>query len=315
MNGLVFESDKLQFRSDLPVPKAPGEALIKTRLAGICNTDIEIIKGYMGFSGVLGHEFVGEVVECPNSCLAGKRVVGEINCSCGKCDYCLKGMKNHCSGRSVLGILNRPGCFAEYLCLPTENLHLVPDSVSDEEAVFTEPLAAACRIAEQIDVVGKDVLVIGDGKLGLLISMALSAFGAKVSAKGKHPEKLAVLEGKGVSTYLPAMKLDRKFDIVVETSGNAQALAQAVAQVRPQGTIALKTTSAEKTNIHLAQLVIDEITLIGSRCGPFDAALKLLESKKINVSPLIDSRFPLSQGLKAFKRAGQGSSLKVLLDF
>ncbi|MFQ5646885.1 MAG: alcohol dehydrogenase catalytic domain-containing protein [bacterium] len=313
MIALTYKNGKLELNPDFPDPTAEGEALIKVRLAGICRTDLEIIKGYMGFSGVLGHEFVGEVVESPDSEWIGKRVVGEISCGCGKCEYCKSGCQRHCPKRSVLGLLNRDGCMAEYVSLPLENLYLVPGNISDEEAVFTEPVAAACRIAEQVNIEGKKILVIGDGKLGLIIAQVLHALGGKVLAQGKHQDKLALLQRRGIAVVMEEMSGFRKFEIVVEASGSRSGLSEALEKIKPLGTLVMKTTVANPSPFQTASLVTDEIKLIGSRCGPFPSALKLLSEKRIAIAPLIDFCYPLSLGIEAFNRAKEKDSLKVLL--
>lgn len=281
-------------------------------MTGICNTDLEIAKGYMDFCGIPGHEFVGVVLESPKPEWKGKRVVGEINCPCGNCDLCRRGLPRHCSNRSVLGILNRDGTFAKRLCLPVENLHLVPDSVKDEEAVFTEPLAAAFEILEQVRITPEDsVLVMGDGKLGLLCAQAINLTGCRLVMMGKHRRKLALLEG--VPSYLPHQTPKQKFDIVVEVTGSPEGFNAALSLLRPRGTLVLKTTVAGKSNINLAPVVIDEITIIGSRCGPFDRALSALKKKEIRVDFLIEAIYPLEDILDAWKHAGKRGAKKILL--
>lgn len=314
MHALHFRKS-LRFVENAPDPVFPQECLVRVRLAGICSTDLEIVKGYMAFSGIPGHEFVGEVARAPDPGMVGKRVVGEINVSCGGCCFCVRGMRNHCSKRSVLGILGRDGTFAEYLSLPLRNLHPVPESLSDEEAVFTEPLAAAFRIAEQHPIRPEErVALLGDGKLGLLIAQALKET-CRLAVVGKNVERKSLLERWGIA-YLPVAEtggLRGLSDVVIDATGSPDGFALAQQLVRPQGTIILKTTCAEAPKIDLARIVIDEVALIGSRCGPFLPALEALRTKKVDVRPLISEIFPLSKGKEAFKRAGEKGALKILL--
>ncbi|MFH1725139.1 MAG: alcohol dehydrogenase catalytic domain-containing protein [Elusimicrobiota bacterium] len=315
MKGLYFSDGTLSLRADLPEPEPrPDEALIKVVKAGICRTDLEIVRGYMGFTGVPGHEFVGIVEKPEGHALSGRRVVGEINCGCGHCSFCQDGMKNHCPGRTVLGIQGKDGAFAERLCLPLENLLPVPDGVSDEEAVFVEPVAAACRITEQLDVRGKKVLVLGDGKLGLLIAQVLSLSEGRVTLCGKHPEKLALLEGTEVSTArLSDLEPGELHDVVVDATGRPEGLPLALAHARPRGQLVLKTTAARPPDIDHNQLVINEITIVGSRCGPFGEGLRLLGTGKLRLAPLVHKTFPLDEGLEAFAEAAEPGALKVLI--
>lgn len=314
MRALVFDN-ALRYRSDYLIPKPrENEAIVRVTCAGICNTDLEITKGYMGFKGVLGHEFVGVVEDSGKKGLGGKRVVGEINLRCGKCAYCLRGFQNHCSNRSVLGILNRDGAFADYLTLPIQNLHTIPDSVSDEEAVFVEPLAAAFEILEQVNIRPTDrVSVLGDGKLGLLVAQVLSMTGCDLVAAGRHKEKLSILDKRGIKTQLSSEITERGFDYVVECTSSVSGLASAMSLVRPKGTIILKTTAANREAIDLNSLVIDEISLIGSRCGPFVPAIRALEKRSVDVKSLVSRIFPLEEGIEAFRYASQKGVLKVLL--
>src|SRR2546429_8069827 len=298
-------------------------------MAGICNTDLEIIRGYLTFQGVLGHEFVG-IVEAvhegpgasPPTYLVGKRVVGEINAACyrSNCPSCQRGMPTHCPNRTTLGILNRDGAFAEYLTLPVANLHLVPDNVSDEEAVFVEPLAANFEILEQVHVKPTDsVVILGDGKMAQLAAQVLTLSGCEVMMVGKHEEKLALAEKRGVCIYVLAgtqnftLENGRRVDMVVECSGSAQGLEMALRLVRPRGTIILKSTVADKSTLHLAPIVIDEIRVQGSRCGPFAPALRALSQKLVDVRPLISACYTLDEGLAAFQHAAQPGVLKVLV--
>jgi threonine dehydrogenase-like Zn-dependent dehydrogenase len=292
MKGAWLENRQLVFRDDLPAPvAAKGEALVRVRLAGICNTDIELTRGYYPFTGIPGHEFVGIMED-------GRRVVGEINASCGSCAACTHGRRTHCERRTVLGIKDRNGAFAEYLTLPLENLHVVPDGVPDEVAVFTEPLAAALEIQEQVRIGADDrVLVVGNGKLGRLIAASLALTGCKLTVVGREHGEIA----------------PRSFDVVVECSGNADGFALARQAVRARGTIVMKSTYAGDLTFNASALVVDEITLLGSRCGPFAPALQLLADGKIDPRPMIHARYPLSEMNAAFAHAEQRGVLKVLL--
>ena len=319
MKAIVWDKE-LRYVDDYPVPALPeGEALVRMRMAGICNTDLEITKGYMGFTGVLGHEFVGTVEKIgePFSHLAGKRVVGEINCACGKCAYCLGDMKTHCPGRTTLGIAGRDGALAEYIILPAENLLEVPLNVPDEEAVFTEPLAAAFEITDQVHIKPTDrVLVMGDGKLGLLSAFVLSLTQARVTLTGKHEDKLKIARDRQIETVLrESVGKDRVHDVVVESTGTAEGITQALALVKPRGTIVLKSTVAESKEINLTPVVVDEIKVIGSRCGPFEPALKALSTGLIDVKPLITATYPIEKAMEAFEKAKDKNSLKVLISF
>ena len=319
MRGLWLGSEGLQLREDLALP-APrlGEARIRVTLAGVCNTDLELARGYMGFAGTPGHEFVGVVEACDDPAWRGRRVVGEINCGCGGCAGCRAGDPRHCPDRTVLGILGRDGSFAEHLTLPVANLHEVPASLSDEEAVFAEPLAAACQILDQVAVrPTQRVVVFGDGKLGVLVGQVLARTGCALTVVGKHRSKLAVLAEQGIDTLLLDEHRSRpspRADLVVEASGTASGLEAAVAAVRPRGTIVLKTTVADAVRLHLAPLVIDEITVVGSRCGPFEPALRALAARTVRVAPLIHARYPLQAGLEAFAHAARPGVVKVLLE-
>ncbi|MBA4417671.1 MAG: alcohol dehydrogenase [Syntrophus sp. (in: bacteria)] len=320
MKAIVWDKG-LRFVEDYPPPEPKkGEALIRVIMAGICNTDLEIMKGYMGFTGILGHEFVGvvEVVTGDNRCLIGRRVVGEINCGCGMCPaYCLKGLQNHCPGRTTLGIAKKDGAFAEYITLPEGNLYEVPDNLSDEEAVFTEPLAAAFEITDQIHVKPTDrVLVIGDGKLGLLCALALKLTGADVSLAGRHGAKLEIAQDQQVTAItIEELIIEKIYDIVVEATGRPDGLATALKLVRPRGTIVLKSTVADERRINLTPVVVDEIHLVGSRCGPFKPALRAMSKGGINVKPLISGIFPFSEAPRAFEKARERESLKIIIDF
>ncbi|MBI5181603.1 MAG: alcohol dehydrogenase catalytic domain-containing protein [Nitrospirae bacterium] len=319
MKAVVFDN-KLKLADNYPVPKPiENEALIKISTAGICNTDIEITKGYTGFKGVIGHEFVGivEKINGKDQSLLGKRIVGEINCGCGKCEYCKKGLKNHCPDRKVLGIVNKHGAFAEYITLPLENLHIVSENISDEEAVFTEPLAAAFEITRQIQIKPDDkILIMGDGKLGLLISLALHVSHSNLIITGRHENKLRIAKDKGIETLLfNKLSIKKDYDIVVEATGSAEGFETALKLVKPRGVIVLKSTVAAKKEINLAPVVVDEITVIGSRCGPFEPALDALSKKLIDVNPLITDIFPFDKAKEAFERAIAKDALKVIIDF
>lgn len=315
MRALVFNT-QLKYATDYPAPHLKkGEALVRVTHAGICNTDIEITKGYMGFKGVPGHEFVGIVEKCENKELIGKRVTGEINVSCGKCSYCRNKMSSHCPERTVLGIFNRDGAFAEYTSLPACNLHIIPDSVSDDEAVFVEPLAAAFEILEQINITASHkVSVLGDGKLGLLAAQVLSLTGCNLTVVGKHAEKLSILDEADIKTRLESRFNDSEFDIVVDCTGSRTGIETALNVVRPGGTVVMKTTIAKKGNVDLNRVVVNEITLIGSRCGPFLPAIEAIKSRDIDLYPMISNRFKLEDGEKAFAYAAKKGALKVILE-
>lgn len=310
-------ADKHLAVSEVPTPSANGEALVRVSLSGICNTDLEIVRGYADFSGTIGHEFVG-VVEESNAqpSLTGKRVVGEINAGCGHCELCLSGDPRHCPARTVLGIHNRDGAHAEYVKLPIENLIEVPASVSDEAAVFTEPLAAALGITERVNIEpGSQIAVVGDGKLGILCAWALASVNGTVTLVGKHAEKLKKAETDGVETHLLSEMVDftRQFDIVVEASGSESGFGTAIDLVRPRGTIVLKSTFHGRPKWDAARVVVDEISIVGSRCGRFRPALDLLASGRFDIERLIESEFTLENGVAAMKRAGESGVLKVLL--
>jgi len=295
-----------------PAPAAE-EVMVRVTRAGVCETDLQLIKGYMGFRGVLGHEFVGVAESGP---LAGQRVVGEINCACWQCDTCRSGFPTHCPNRTVLGILNHDGAFADLIAVPQRNLHRVPDSIPDDIAVFTEPVAAAFQIPAQIEIAGTErIAVLGDGRLGNLCAQVMSSMADDVLVIGKHREKLALLDALGLKTALLSDDIpQRSFDIVVECTGSESGLPTALKLVRPRGTIVLKTTVAGTQTLAWAPFVIDEVTLVGSRCGPFDRALNALEHGLVDVEPLITDRFSLSNGLTALQRAQQKGVLKVLLE-
>ncbi len=315
MKALWLENQQLQVRTDIPQPEpAEGEALVRVLRAGICNTDLELLRGYYPYQGIPGHEFVG-IVEQGSADLVGQRVVGEINATCGRCHFCGSGQATHCENRTVLGIVNRNGAFADYLTLPIANLHPVPDAVPTDWATFTEPLAAALEIQEQVKITASDrILVVGDGKLGQLVAQTLALTGCDLLAIGRHAEKLANLAARGISVGFADQVRDRSFDLAVECTGNPEGFAIALRALRPRGTLVLKSTYAGKLTIDASALVVDEITLLGSRCGPFAPALELLRTQQVDVAPLIQARYPLSEGLEAFAHAQQRGTMKVLLD-
>lgn len=300
----------------VPVPHRPeGSALLRLLLAGICNTDLELQRGYYGFTGTPGHEFVAEVVEADTPALVGRRVVGEINLACTQCDWCRKGLGRHCPNRSVLGIVNQPGAFEEFFTLPERNLHVLPDGLPLERAVFTEPLAAACEILDQAAIPqGETVAVLGDGKLGLLISLMLNANGYKVHQFGRHAEKLRISAAAGVSTELTRSVMPiAVYDWTVDATGNPEGLRTAAAMTRPRGTVILKSTVHGEVAVDTAPIIVNELTLVGSRCGRFEASLPLLEHHLIPVEELIAGRFPLGEAPRALQRAAEKGVLKVLL--
>ena len=313
MRALYFDGGDPRVE-ELPVPDpGPGEARVRVRLAGICATDLHIVRGYMGFRGVLGHEFVGEVVEHPDPDLFGARVCGEINLGCGGCDRCRRGLSRHCGARTVLGILGKDGCFAEHLTLPVGNLHRVPDAVPDERAVFAEPLAAAFEILEQVHVEpGDRVAVLGDGKLGSLCARVLVRAGCDVTLVGRHRRKLALAARAGARTATADDLLDGPFDLVVEATGSPGGFAKARGLLRPRGTLVLKSTYHGAVTVDAAPLVIDEITIVGSRCGPFAPALRALEAG-LDPTDLIDATYPLEEGVAALEHAARPGAAKVLL--
>ena len=313
MRAIVLEGDAVyqESRPD-PVP-GPGEVLVRVLQAGVCETDLQLIKGYMGFRGVLGHEFVGIAESGP---FQGRRVVGEINCACQTCATCKAGLQTHCPNRTVLGILNHDGAFADRIAVPQVNLHVVPDRISTDVAVFTEPVAAAYQIPAQIPISRHDrIVVLGDGRLGNLCAQVLAGLSDHVTVVGKHPEKLALLQARGIATALVSDAIgERMADIVVECTGSDTGLPTALKLVRPRGTIVQKTTVAGAQTMAWAPIVIDEISVIGSRCGPFDRALAALASGEVDVSGLISTRFDLSRGVEALEHARSKGVLKVLLE-
>jgi threonine dehydrogenase-like Zn-dependent dehydrogenase len=315
MKAIVFKNNQLNLIKAYPEPKPEkGEALIKVIAAGICRTDLEIIRGYMGFSGVPGHEFVGRIESCRNQDLLGRRVVGEINCGCGDCLFCRQGISRHCPNRKVLGILNKDGVMAEYLTLPETNLHLLPDGLSDTEAIFVEPLAAAYEILEQVHIKpGHRVLLLGDGKLGLLIAQVIGTTGCELTVAGKHTDRLKPFKAKGIISCHINQLNDNFYDIVIDATGSPQGIELALSRTAPQGKVVLKSTTASPAGLNLNYIVINEIELIGSRCGPFPPAISALAAKKIQVMPLISHHYNLTQGLEAFRQAGKPGAQKVII--
>jgi len=304
LRALWLENRQLRIRDDVPRPMpSSGEALVRVLVAGICNTDIELTRGYYPFTGTPGHEFVGE--------WEGKRVVGEINAVCHACEACRGGRPTHCERRTVLGIKDRNGAFAEYLTLPAENLHVVPDEIETADALFTEPLAAALEIQEQVSIDRNDrVLIVGDGKLGQLVAQTLALTGCQLTVVGRHREKLDLLRRRGINT---ADAPKGKFDIAIECSGNESGFALARAALRPRGTLVMKSTYAGNLTFNASSVVVDEITLIGSRCGPFAPALRLLAEKAIDVRSLLQATYPLRDAVTAFEHAQRSGTLKIVV--
>jgi threonine dehydrogenase-like Zn-dependent dehydrogenase len=318
---LWLEDQVLRLRDDVPVPvPQPGEALVRVQCAGICATDVELLRGYYPYAGVPGHEFVGAVedVHADSATVrswSGTRVVGEINAACGVCAACARGHRTHCERRTTLGIRGRHGAFGEYLCLPLANLHRVPDAVSTDAAVFTEPLAAALEIQEQVVVgSGQRVLVVGAGKLGQLVAQTLALTGCALAVACRSADKAALLEGRGIATLAAGNIAAGSFDLAVECTGNPAGFHLARRALQPRGTLVLKSTYAGALMLDVSSLVVDEIALIGSRCGPFAPALGLLAAGRVDVTRLVHARYALRDGLAAFAHAQQPGALKVLLE-
>jgi len=317
MRGLWLEGESIRLRDDLPRPQpAEGEARVRVLAAGICNTDLELVRGYYPFTGVPGHEFVGRVEAAPGAeKWEGRRVVGEINAACGACPACRAGRRPHCERRTVLGIRGRDGAFAESLTLPAANLHEVPDGLPDDVAVFTEPLAAALQVREQVRIgPGDRVVVVGDGKLGNLVAQTLALTGCALTVVGRHPGKLALLAARGISTAAEGGPPDGQADVAVECTGNPEGLERARRAVRPRGTIVLKSTYRGRASLDVSRIVVDEITLVGSRCGPFAPAIALLAEGRVDVRPLVHARFPLHEAVAAFAEASRPGVMKVLVE-
>ena len=315
MLAVHFDNHRATVRSLARPRRTEGYALIRLLYAGICNTDIELLRGYCDFSGIPGHEFVGEVVAADNAKLVGRRVVGEINLACRKCDWCRKGLERHCPARKVLGIVGHAGAFREFLTLPEANLHVVPEAIPTELAVFVEPLAAACEILDQVSIPTKAaVAVLGDGKLGLLIAQVLNANGLRVHQFGRHPEKLRIAAAMGVSTEIVGRNCPRAaFDWVVDATGSSSGLTQAIHLTRPRGTIFLKSTMHGAVRLDTAPVVVNEITLVGSRCGRFAPALALLKAGRINVADMISAEMRLEDVPRALTLARRRGVMKILL--
>lgn len=314
MKALYFDGKKLVLKNDHPIP-ANGETLVKVKLAGICGTDLEMLRGYAPFNGVLGHEFVGVVKESDDPNLIGKRVVGEINTGCGKCIYCTNSLERHCPNRTVLGIVNRDGAFAELLLLPTKNLHLIPDSISDKQAVFVEPLAAAFEIEEQLQIESnKKIAIIGDGRLAQLIARVLKLNHPNLVCFGRHEHKLQRLQKIGIQTKMDiSQEGEHTFDVVVEATGHESGFLDTMRLVKPRGTVVLKSTIASKGKLDLTQAIVNEVTFVGSRCGPFRPAINVLAADLISVDDLIDGIYSIDDYKKAFSEAEKSENLKILL--
>jgi threonine dehydrogenase-like Zn-dependent dehydrogenase len=303
--------------TEAPLPeRPPGYALLRLLVAGICNTDLELQRGYYGFSGTPGHEFVAEVVEADDRTLVAQRVVGEINLACTRCAWCRKGLGRHCPNRTVLGIVRHPGAFEEFFTLPERNLHVLPEGIPLERAVFAEPLAAACEILDQVSIpAGAPIAVLGDGKLGLLVALVLDVYGYPVRLFGRHQEKLRIAAACGVATELVNGELPvAEYDWVVDATGSPEGLRQAVTMARPRGTVILKSTVHGAVGVDTAPIIVNEVTLVGSRCGRLEAAIPLLDHALIRTEDMIAARFPLRHAAQAFELAGQRGVLKVLLE-
>ncbi len=318
MKGIWLEDKKLSLKNDVALPVLDAnEVLIQTNLAGICATDLEMVKGYYSFTGVLGHEFVGTVVDAPgHEYLNGKRVVGNINITCGRCDSCLQGRQSHCEDRRTLGIWNYQGVFSEFFKLPVENLYLVPDAVSDEQAVFTELLAAALQINRQVHIKPTDkVIVVGAGRLGLLIAQVLKLSAGDLTVVVRRPEPTIMLDKWGIKWAYTEELTQGKADVVIEATGSPNGFVLSQQLVRPAGKLVLKSTFANDVQLNLSKLVVNEVQVIGSRCGPMAGALRLLENGLVNTDDMISNEYPIMQGLEAFEEAASPGVLKVLLLF
>ncbi|HJR80685.1 MAG TPA: alcohol dehydrogenase catalytic domain-containing protein [Anaerolineales bacterium] len=313
MNAIWLENNKIDLR-DIPQSRKPNEALIKIRRAGICSTDLELIKGYYPYIGILGHEFVGEVVEADDASWVSQRVVGEINVVCQQCEQCLGGRSTHCENRTVLGIVNRDGTFAEFTQLPITNLHRIPASVPDEMAVFTEPLAAALEIQQQIQIKPTDrVLLVGAGRLGQLIAQTLTLTGCDLRVVARHTDQQSLLKARGIKIITEEDIHPWRWDVVVEATGSPDGFALARKAIRPRGTLVMKSTYKGEVSVNFSSIVVDEINIIGSRCGPFEPAVRLMESRQVDPTSLIAEEFSLEDALKAFEHAAEPGVLKVLI--
>jgi len=314
MRAVWLENNQISMQEVIQ-PKKENEALIQVRKAGICSTDLELVKGYYPYTGVLGHEFVGTVIDAVDKSWVGVRVVGDINAVCGTCEACRNGRPTHCENRTVLGIANRDGVFAEYTTLPLENLHRVPDSVSDELAVFTEPLAAALEIQQQIQIQPTDrVLVVGAGRLGQLVAQTLALTGCDLHVVARHSQQQSLLTARGIRISSEAEIQPHKWDIVVEVTGSAEGFNLARKAIRPRGTLVMKSTYKGDVTVNFSSIVVDEINIIGSRCGPFEPALRLMEKREVDPTVLIAEEYRLKDAIKAFEKAAQPGVLKVLLE-
>jgi threonine dehydrogenase-like Zn-dependent dehydrogenase len=314
MKALWLENNQIDLRH-VPQPRKPNEALIRIRKAGICSTDLELVKGYYPYTGILGHEFVGEVLEVDDPSWIGQRVVGEINVVCNHCEQCRNGRSTHCENRTVLGIVNRDGTFAEFTSLPLANLHRVPDSVPDEMAVFTEPLAAALEIQQQVQIKPTDrVLLVGAGRLGQLIAQTLAPTGCTLGVIVRHAHQKNLLTARGIRVLAEEDIQPWRWDVVVEATGSPSGFALARKAIRPRGTLVMKSTYKGEMSVNFSSMVVDEINMIGSRCGPFEPALRLMENRQVDPTALIAEEFKLADALKAFERAAETGVLKVLVE-
>ena len=316
MKAVWLENNQISLQ-DVSAPRKPDEALIKIRKAGICSTDLELVKGYYPYTGILGHEFVGEVFEAQDDSWIGQRVVGDINVVCNQCEQCLNGRPTHCEHRTVLGIVNRDGTFAEFTTLPVANLHRVPDSVPDEMAVFTEPLAAALEIQDQINIKPTDrVLLVGAGRLGQLIAQTLALTGCDLRVVARHAHQQNLLKARNIKVISEedAIAQPWRWDIVVEATGSPSGFALARKAIRPRGTLVMKSTYKGEMSVNFSSIVVDEINIMGSRCGPFEPALRLMESRQVDPTVLIAHEFKLEEAVKAFERAAEAGMLKVLVE-
>ena len=314
MKALWLENNKISLR-DLSLQRKQNEVLVKIRKAGICSTDLELVRGYYPYTGILGHEFVGDVVDADDPSWIGERVVGEINVVCNQCEQCLNGRSTHCEHRTVLGIVNRDGTFAEFTNLPITNLHRVPSSIPDEMAVFTEPLAAALEIQQQVQIHPTDrVLLIGAGRLGQLIAQTLALTGCDLRVVARHAHQQDLLKARGIRVISEEEIQPSRWDVVVEATGSPSGFSLARQAIRPRGILVLKSTYKGEINVNLSSVVVDEINIIGSRCGPFEPALRLMATKQVDPTVLIADEFKLSDALKAFERAAESGVLKVLVE-